>query len=66
MVETCFDKDGLVTWLQWTIFGIFNELENVSLACFDRNVEWDFFVIFKHCDRSCIKNVHIPIAAQNI
>ena len=39
MVETCFDKDGLVTWLQSTIFGIFNELENVSLARFDRNVE---------------------------
>ena len=41
-------------------------LKNVSFARFDRNVEWDFYVIFKHCDRSCIKNVHIPIAAQNV
>ena len=32
-----------------TIFGIFNELlptQNVSVARFARNVEWDFIMIF--------------------
>ena len=35
----------------WTIFGIFNKLlssQNVNVARFARNVDWDFFVIFKH------------------
>ena len=37
---------------KWTIFGIFNELlstQNVNVARFARNVEWDFFCDFKHC-----------------
>ena len=36
---------------KWTIFGIFNWLlstKNVNVARFARNVEWDFFMIFKH------------------
>ena len=33
-----------------TIFGIFNEAQNANEARFARNVEWYFFVIFKHCD----------------
>ena len=37
---------------KWTIFGIFNQLlsiQNVNVARFAHNVEWDFFcVIFKH------------------
>ena len=35
-----------------TVFGIFTELlsiQNVNVARFARNVECDFFVIFKHC-----------------
>ena len=35
-----------------TVFGIFIELlsiQNVNVARFARNVECDFFVIFKHC-----------------
>ena len=31
-----------------TIFGIFNEAQNAYEARFARNVEWYFFVIFKH------------------
>ena len=42
---------------KWTIFGNFNWLlstQNVNVACFARNVEWDFFCDFqiKHCERS--------------
>ena len=35
---------------KWTIFGIFNELlstQNVNVARFARNVEWDFFCDFQ-------------------
>ena len=35
---------------KWTIFGIFNELlstQNVNVARFARNVEWDFFSDFQ-------------------
>ena len=36
----------------WPFFGIFNKLlstQNVNVARFARNVEWDSSVIFKHC-----------------
>ena len=36
---------------KWTIFGIFNELlftQNVNVARFARNVEWDFFLWFSN------------------
>ena len=36
---------------KWTIFGIFNLLlstQNVNVARFARNVDWDFFCDFKH------------------
>ena len=35
---------------KWTIFGIFNEIlaaQNVNVARFARNVEWDFFCDFQ-------------------
>ena len=39
---------------KWTIFGIFNQLlstQNVNVARFARNVEWDFFCEFQTpCD----------------
>ena len=34
---------------KWTIFCILST-QNVNVARFARNVECDFFVIFKHCD----------------
>ena len=39
------------------IFGIFNDLlstKNANVARFARNIEWDFFVIFKHCEKGLI------------
>ena len=45
---------------KWTIFDIFNQLlsiQNVNVARFARNVEWDFFCDFQTpCDRSALDN----------
>ena len=49
---TLFDRKLLVlkNSPKWTIFGIFNQLlstQNVNIARFARNVEWDFFCDFQ-------------------
>ena len=47
---TLFDCKLFINSPQWTIFGIFNELlstQNVNVARFNRNVEWDLFCDFQ-------------------
>ena len=44
---------------KWTIFGIFNELlaaQNVNVARFARNVEWDLFMWFSNTVKHPIEN----------
>ena len=46
-----------------SVFWHFGELlstQNVNVARFARNVEWDFFEIFKHC-AVCFRNILITI-----
>ena len=49
---TLFDRklQGFKNSPKWTIFGVFNSLlstQNVNVARFARNVEWDFFCDFQ-------------------
>ena len=39
--------------------------QNVTVARFARNVEWDFFVIFKHCV-AVGNEIAIPFKCKNV